>query len=221
MALSKRLAIENMGEVTGRSNRVGCTLAHSAYSVYHAHMEQGNRARPAAPTRRNIYVRAEDADVWDRAEQLAGESLSQLVADRLRRYVAEREAEAEGFDRIVLEAVVEGNAPPGPWERELRKIAFLGRWLVGEPVERGQPRPDLDERAVSDGDMHMYGVVLTRGGKIAVLELDKAEGTQFGDSPHLKLYNSLDEARRGGIPNFIVALAAAALSVDLVDELDI
>jgi hypothetical protein len=221
MAPSKRLVIENVGEVTGRTDVFAAHCAHSTYSVYDAHMEQRNPPRPAAPARRNLYVRAEDADVWDRAEQLAGESISQLVADRLRRYVAEREAEAEGFDRIVLEAVVEGDAPPGPWEREPRKIAFLGRWLVGEPVERRQPRPDLDERAVSDGDMHMYGVALTRRGKIAVLELDKAEGTEFGHSPHLKLYDSLDEARRGGIPNFIVALAAAALSVDLVDELDI
>src|SRR5579863_3313116 len=89
MAPSKRLAIENVAEVTGRSNVFCCARAHSAYSVYDAYMEQSNPPRPAAPARRNLYVRAEDADVWDRAEQLAGESISQLVADRLRRYVAE------------------------------------------------------------------------------------------------------------------------------------
>ena len=64
--------------------------------------------------RRNVYVRAEDADIWERAEQLAGESLSQLIADQLRRYVAQREIEASGFERIVVEAIVKGEAPAGP-----------------------------------------------------------------------------------------------------------
>jgi len=48
--------------------------------------------------------------------------------NRLRRYVADRENRAQGFERIVLEAVVTGAVPSGPWDRgEVRKVAFWGR----------------------------------------------------------------------------------------------
>jgi len=193
--------------------------AHYALHVYTAHMAtrrpiQNNR-------RRNVYVRAEDAAIWERAEQLAGESLSQLIADQLRRYVAQRDVEASGFERIVVEAIVKGEAPPGPWDKEVRRVAFDGRWLVGEPVKRQHPRPGVYERAISDGDMHLYGVALTRRGKIAVLELDLAEGDEHGDPPSLKLYESLQAADKDGIPHFILDQAAAALHTELVDELDI
>jgi len=48
--------------------------------------------------------------------------------NRLRRYVADRENRAQGFERIVLEAVVTGAVPSGPWDRGgVRKVAFWGR----------------------------------------------------------------------------------------------
>ena len=173
-------------------------------------------------SRRNIYVRAEDAEVWRRAEEFAGESLSQVIANQLKRYVAEHEAQAGGLERIVLEVVVKGEAPPGPWDKgELRKVAFYGKWLVGDPVKRKNPVPGITERAVDDGDMGLYGVAITKGGKIAVLELDKAEGSEYGDPPHLKLYDSLQAADQDGIPHWVLDRAATALSVELVDELDI
>jgi hypothetical protein len=172
--------------------------------------------------RRNLYVRAEDADVWKRAEELAGESLSQLIADQLRRYVVDREARGGGLERIVVEAIVKGALPPGPWDKGgLRKVAFYGRWLVGEPVRRKNPIPGTNERALDDGDMHLYGVAVTKGGKIAVLELDKADGTEYGHPPYLKLYDSLQAADQDGIPHWVLDRAATALNVELVDELDI
>ncbi|TMC38180.1 MAG: hypothetical protein E6J28_06560 [Chloroflexi bacterium] len=188
-------------------------------------MAEGKGGKPSSriafKTRKNIYVRPEDAQIWERAEQLAGESLSQLVADQLRKYVAERERQATGFERIVVEAIVKGAVPAGPWDREVRKVSFYGRWLVGEPVKRQDLTAGVYEKAVFDGDMHLYGVALTRRGKIAVLELDKAEGTQYGEPPYLKLYDSLQAADQDGVPHFILDQAAAALNTELVDELDI
>jgi hypothetical protein len=194
--------------------------------LYNGRMDQ-KEATPRSPkgnakARKNLYVRPEDAEVWARAEELAGESLSQLVADQLRRYVTGREANAAGFERIVLEAVVKGKVPRGPWDRgDLRKVSFFGRWLVGEPVNRKQPRPGVYEKAISDGDMHLFGVALTRRGKIAVLELDVAEGSEYGHPPFLTLYDSLEAADQDGVPRFILDQAAARLNTDLVDELDI
>ncbi len=174
------------------------------------------------PTRRTVYVRADDADVWRRAEEFAGDSLSQLVADLLRQYVARRDGEAGGLERIVLEAVVKGDAPPGPWEKgDIRKVAFYGRWLVGDPRPRKNPPPGVTEMAISDGDMHYYGVALTKGGKVAVLELDLAEGTEYGHPPYLKLYDSLEAADKDGIPHFILDRAATAMNTELVDEMDV
>jgi hypothetical protein len=173
-------------------------------------------------SRRNVYVRAEDAEVWKRAENLAGASLSQLLADQLRRYVAEQDARRAGIERIVVEAVVKGEAPPGPWDKgDVRKVAFYGRWLVGEPVRRKNPIPGINERAISDGDMHMYGVAITKGGKIAVLELDLAEGSGYGNPPYLTLYDSLKAADQGGAPHWVLDQAATALNTELVDELDV
>jgi len=174
------------------------------------------------PTRRNVYVRAEDAEVWKRAEEYAGESLSQLVADLLRKYVAQHDGQAGGLERIVLEVVVKGDAPPGPWEKgDIRKVAFYGRWLVGDPVKRKNPIPGVTEMAVSDGDMNLYGVALTKGGKIAVLELNIAEGSEYGEPPYLKLYDSLEAADKDGIPHFILDRAATAMNRELVDEMDV
>src|SRR5260370_25330087 len=146
-----------------------------------------------ARTRRNVSVRAEDGEVWKRADEYAGDSLSQLVADLPRKYVAQHDGQAGGLERIVLEVVVKGDAPPGPWEKgDIRKVAFYGRWLVGDPVKRKNPIPGVTEMAVSDGDMNLYGVALTKGGKIAVLELNIAEGSEYGEPPFPKLYDSLE-----------------------------
>jgi len=182
------------------------------------------KGRPSSsfPSRRTVYVRAEDADVWKRAEELAGESLSQLVADQLRRFVQQREAQAGGLERIVVEAVVKGDVPPGPWEKgEIRKVGFYGRWLVGEPVKRKDPIPGVNERALWDGDMHHYGVAITKGGKIAVLVLDNAEGTEYGRAPSLTLYDSLKAADGAGVPHWVLDRAATALQTELVDDLDV
>lgn len=181
------------------------------------------RAEAKTPTRRNVYVRAEDAEVWRRAEEYAGDSLSQLIADLLRKHVVQRDGQAGGLERIVVEAVVRGEAPPGPWEKgDVRKVAFYGRWLVGDPVRRKNPVPGVTEMAISDGDMHLYGVALTKGGKIAVLTLDIAEGSEYGDPPYLTLYDSIEAAdKAGSIPHFILDRAATAMNTELVDEMDV
>lgn len=182
-------------------------------------------AAPTAPTttrRRNLYIRDEDREVWEKAERLAGESLSQLIANLLRRYVADRENRAQGFERIVLEAKVEGPAAPsGPWQHDLRKVAFWGRWLVGDLVKRKNPIPGITERAIWNGDMSSFGVALTKQEKIAILELDVAEGSEHGHLPRLRLYNSLEEADRDGVWHYVLDLAATALKTELIDELDI
>lgn len=158
--------------------------------------------KPKPPTpaaaRKNLYIKGEDIAIWERAEQLAGESLSQLISDQLRRYVGEREAQAEGFERIVVEA-------KGTYANRsglVRKVAFYGRWLTNEWS--------------SPQDSAKYRAALTKGGKIAVHRVPGHYG-----EPQLKLYTSLKKADEDGTPGVVLDQAAAALDTEFVYELDI
>ena len=69
--------------------------------------------------------------------------------------------------------------------------------------------------------MNLYSVALTKQGKIAVLMLDKAGGTEYGDPPLLTVYDSLEAADQDGVWHSLLDHAAAALNTELIDELDI
>ena len=47
---------------------------------------------------KTIYVRDEDVATWEKAKDLAGDKLSPIIAAALRRFVAQQEAAAQGFD---------------------------------------------------------------------------------------------------------------------------
>jgi len=47
---------------------------------------------------KTIYVKAEDLPVFERAEELGGDSLSAVIAEALKRFVERKEAEAAGLD---------------------------------------------------------------------------------------------------------------------------
>jgi hypothetical protein len=89
---------------------------------------------------KTIYVRDEDAEVWERARALAGE-LSPVITSLLKTFVAAKEVETLGFERIVLRYR----------DRGLPKAqAFMGRWLIPPgtpwtravaPPPRGIPQP--------------------------------------------------------------------------------
>jgi hypothetical protein len=74
----------------------------------------------ARPTnRKNIYVRDADLEVWNRAEQLAGEPISTLVTRLLSNYVHQREMPTE---RIIV--AVNGH------DGTIARKAFRGHMLV-------------------------------------------------------------------------------------------
>ena len=85
-----------------------------------ANVKRGEALR-ATVDRRTIYVRVGDREMWQRAEQLAGDSLAGLVADLLRNWVNEQEAKARmretGMERV---EVIDGG----------RRKAFKGRQLA-------------------------------------------------------------------------------------------
>jgi len=82
-------------------------------------MDGSDAAVPLPPRNKTLYVRAEDAGVWARAEALAGrQSISAVVTNLLRRWVDDR-----GMERIEVEVDDDDG-------RGRRKKAFVGRVLV-------------------------------------------------------------------------------------------
>ena len=75
----------------------------------------------ASAVNKTLYVRDEDAPVWEKAQGLADGKLSSLVTNYLKRYVATQEAATKGYERIVLRL----------HENEIPKAyAFQGRWII-------------------------------------------------------------------------------------------
>jgi EXLDI family protein len=80
---------------------------------------------------KTIYVADEDMPVFQRAQELAGGSLSATITKALRRYVEAEEGKAEGY----AEVIVPVGAAPG---RKQRFVGVkLGEWghQVGQRVE--------------------------------------------------------------------------------------
>jgi hypothetical protein len=70
--------------------------------------------------RKNLYVKPEDTDVFERVEKLLarGESLGGLVVTLLKPWVRQREAMTDGFEEVML-----------PRDRD-RPVKFLGKLLA-------------------------------------------------------------------------------------------
>lgn len=150
----------------------------------------------ATPGRRNLYVSAQDREIWERAEKLAPESLSALVSELLRRYVAQREASR---DRIVVD--FEDQA--GNRQRK----AFKGRMLVSE-FESAEP-------GVMAGTK--YSAAQGANGGLAIWY----ESGGAGGRGDFSTYVSIEEARAGSWPEDFIAAAAIALGEDYAEEIEL
>jgi hypothetical protein len=152
---------------------------------------------------KTIYVRDADVELWEKAEKLSGGSVSRLIAEALRRYVAEREKNSTyHYHRIVLDAKV-------PFASD--KKAFVGRWLIA-PDEELQV---ADNRGKFDGTC--WSVAVTQKGKLIVYKSNESEKLA-----NVEVYHWFDEARASGrIPNEVLLDAELRFSEEVVEELDV
>jgi len=151
---------------------------------------------------KTIYVREGDRELWERAEKMAGGSLSGLLAEALRRYIAERESTGnDDADEIIVEIESRG--------RMLKK-RFYGRWLVdpSEEIRTGEPGHDA---------AMAWGVAVSRMGKIVVYTYHVNDGSKRW----LDYYDSLDEAEKDVLPADIAGMAADELGIDHIQDLRI
>ena len=157
--------------------------------------------------RKNIYVRDEDTAIFDRAEQLGGESLSAIIAEALRRYVAAEEAKGEGLQEITIEV--------GTWHNkgadDTKKIKFVGRKLA-------------DGRIYSTGDSRGtdYDLYFTKKDKILALIEHWSQWQEEFTTADYKIYDTLEHTlSEGVVPGGIIQKAADTLEIELVEYLDV
>lgn len=154
---------------------------------------------------KTIYIRDEDAPVWDRAREHAGDKLSPVIMDSLKRFVAERDAAPKGFERIEVRYL-------DAEEHDIPKAkAFYGRWIYPpeEPVTTSDDfRPDY----------HCYAVAITAKGKVVIYDWMENNEGRWGQ--YFEVFESLEDAAVDGRIGYAARRAMEKIGVP-VEELDI
>ena len=149
------------------------------------------------PPTRTIYVSKEDQELWDKAKELSGDSISAVVVEALRQYVTRKERlmDPDGFKRIVVQH--------HDSEGRLIPKAFSGKLLIGEM----QPEKGWGS----------WSVAITKAERV-VFWSESTDGLH--DS--FKVFDYIEEADDSDdIPSDVVAAAAALMGENIVQELDI
>jgi hypothetical protein len=108
------------------------------------------------PTK-TIYVKEEDMPIFERAAEIAGDSLSSIITDAVRDYVRRKEAEDSEMREIILEI----GTWPNHGDNNTKKVAFIGVSLEEMTPFKGQTN-SRDDRGV---DWKLY---LTKKGKYVI-----------------------------------------------------
>src|SRR5712692_5114195 len=113
---------------------------------------------------RTLYIRDEDAPVWDRARELVGaKGISPVVVDGLRTYIAKKEAEAaeaKGFERITMKF------NDAAMHHIPKAKAFHGRWIF--------PPTKPEMVSSEDGNTRWsYSVAITAKGAVVVFYVEE------------------------------------------------
>jgi hypothetical protein len=127
---------------------------------------------------KTLYIRDEDAGVWERARELAGDKLSPVVVNALKQFVTEKEASARGHVRIVLK-YKDGELP--------KAKAFCGTWII-PPHERFCEKSDEPLFGIGNhnddvGLQRCFSIAITAKGAVVVFSFwsDRTSGTQSNE----------------------------------------
>lgn len=160
---------------------------------------------------KTLYIRDEDAPVWDRARELAGDKLSPVIVDALKKFVAQKEAEQKGFERIVVEYsdTLDNDVP--------KKKAFYGRWII--PFKKPADMPYRDGSAIE-----YSAVAVTAKGNWVVYwkkerPCDDGDGGVYTDEK-LSVFGSVSEGAADADAGWAIREAVRVMGVP-VEELDI
>ena len=110
---------------------------------------------------KTIYVRDEDVSLFEEAEKLGGDSLSSVIAEALRRFVATKKAEQQGMQEYTLSVGVLRSQG----DDDTRKVRFVGRLLAEAEVltdHQTSSRSSRDDRGTD------YKIYQTQAGRVLV-----------------------------------------------------
>ena len=163
-----------------------------------------------AMPKKNIYIKDDDLPLFERAEQLGGDSLSQVIADTLRRFVDIKRAEAAGMREVTLETGINPD--------DTRKVRFLGRLLAEGKSYHGSTTDRKDRWTET-------AIYQTRGGKFVIHWAGRTLWERENDTAdhavlsHLPGYDEPVEGEWGVItlPAVMLQQAAEALGQELVE----
>lgn len=157
---------------------------------------------------KTIYLRDEDGPIWDRARELAGEKLSPVIVEGLRRFIAGKEAEEaekKGFYRIEIEF------NDADHHEIPKRTAFFGKWIY-------HPQVPFTLRDMEDGTYEHFAVALTAKGNVAIYYWREDESDTWGY--RFRVFPSLEKAASYPEFNSVARKAIETRGVP-VEELDI
>jgi|HubBroStandDraft_3_1064219.scaffolds.fasta_scaffold100484_2 hypothetical protein len=164
---------------------------------------------------KTIYLPDEEADTWEKARRLAKDRLSPIILKVLKEFVAVREADAAGFERIQVEFEDSDDS-------EIPKIkAFRGKWIFSPSAPLRVPLDKVGTKSL------IFCVAVTAKNNVVVYtwtsEVEtKGEnaGDQHTSDSRFLVYPSFEEAARDEGVNVAILEAIRKRGVP-VEELDI
>mgnify|MGYP000890511105 CR=1 FL=1 len=166
---------------------------------------------------KTIYVADKDLALFDRAEELGGESLSAVIADALRRYVATKEAEAQGYEEHIIEVGHQGREGS---PEDTRKVKLVARLLTEQETHRWNHNRGTDIK-----------VYQTRSGKIVVWweywtkwqdERDVADYVIMDELPGYdqEIVGQAYDLELGCLPGNLIQEAAEAIGKEAIEVIE-
>jgi hypothetical protein len=164
---------------------------------------------------KTIYLPDEEADTWEKARRLANDRLSPVLLKSLKEFVAAKEAETKGYERIQVEFTDSD-------DYNLPKIkAFHGKWIFSpsEPL-----RVPLNETG-AEGEIYCVAVtakdnVVVYTWKTEIETKGQNTGDQFMWATRFLVFSSFEEAARNADLNHAIRETIKKRGVP-IEELDI
>ncbi|OQA07953.1 MAG: hypothetical protein BWY65_01684 [Firmicutes bacterium ADurb.Bin373] len=162
--------------------------------------------------RKNIYIRDEDQELFDKAEALGGDNFSAMIAEAVRRFVEVEEAKTAGMAEIELEV---GVYYSGTSADDTKKIRFIGKKIADAKALYGSTS-SRDDRGTE------YTLYLTKKGKILLHREDWSRWQGDDSEASYQVYDSLTEfSASANVPGELVQEAGRAMGGDTAEYLDV
>lgn len=162
--------------------------------------------------RKNIYIRDEDQELFEKAEKLGGDNFSATIAEALKRFVEVEESKIDGMSEVEIEV---GSYYSGTGSDDVKTIKFIGKKIADACVYSGATS-DRKDRGTD------YDLYLTKKGKLLLWQKywtcwqgeDREAGYQVFDSMTQLMGTD-------GIPGSLLTEAGQRLGLDTAEYLDV